>query len=76
MGLSLAEDHELKYFEASAKTGLNVDQIYQHIAEKMHNKPGRRIRDKSITLNRGKSSASMKDKSRHGTTVHEVNIGG
>tara|TARA_B110000285_G_C14892021_1_gene498998 strand:+ start:506 stop:613 length:108 start_codon:yes stop_codon:yes gene_type:complete len=25
MGLSLAEDHELKYFEASAKTGLNVD---------------------------------------------------
>ena len=42
----------------------------------MHNKPGRRIRDKSITLNRGKSSASMKDKSRHGTTVHEVNIGG
>ena len=28
MGMQLAEDHELKYFEASAKTGINVDVIY------------------------------------------------
>ena len=28
MGLQLAEDHELQYFEASAKTGLKVNEIY------------------------------------------------
>ena len=53
MGLSLAEDHELQYFEASAKSGKNVESIYEHIAAKMHNKRGR-IRDKSITLSKEK----------------------
>ena len=38
----------------------------------MHHKPGRRARDTSVTLNK---NSARKDKSRHGTTVHEVNLG-
>lgn len=37
-GQQLADDHELEYFEASAKNGQNVQEVFQHLAEEMYRK--------------------------------------
>ena len=60
-GKQLADEYGLTFFETSAKTGLNISELFQHVAQTIvENKPKSKVENPSVLRN--DAGASKKDK--------------
>ncbi len=67
---SLAEQHKMKYFETSAKLNKNIDELMQHLMERVYQKMfqegGDDGRGKSLVINAKNNRESKKEKEKQG----------